>query len=260
MSSFAAVCSTLTTHPTVSWISWPFIFFLLLVDKKKFKMEATHLGFNDHFVQEVVDLLRPFPKHTRTLRNAALHVVADRHSQYLGRDECPTRAVDLRRILLSPNHKPQGPRCPAQYAARLLARLGRLEDHETCERLLAEFPPSDLPHSLKAAAACIILGAPLARVARYTQLSAGRILSAIATCLDSSHRRIVQLFDNVPSPPTRPRRFTCAAHLTPLALGDELPALVAAARAARGAPTAQASGDPAEDQRAQARVPNAYRF
>ena len=223
-------------------------------------MDAHQLGFNDHFVEEVSRLLAPFPKHTRTLRNAALHVVADRHSFYLGRDECPTRAYDIKRILLSPNLQPQFPRSAVRYAARLLARLGRLEYHESCERILSEFPDNDLLHSLKAAAACVILGASLARVARYTSFTPRQILRAVATCLATSYERIVQLFDNLPLPPTRPRRFNYVAHLSPLAVGDELPPLFAAPCAARGPPATQAPGDSTAHSLSDGCAPYTYRF
>ncbi len=189
-------------------------------------MEAEALGFNEHFVNEVVALLLPFRVQTRTLRNAAIHVVADRYSMYVGRDECPTRAVDISKMLTSPNLKPQSPRCPIRYSTRLLARLGR-DDIETVERILNEFPttlcketqrwePLVKLHSLRAVAAIIIVGAPLVRVSRYTGFTQRQILKAVADCLETSYRRIVQLFDNLALPPQQPRRFGYVDHLAPL--------------------------------------------
>ena len=177
-------------------------------------MEA--LGFNDHFVDEVANVLRPFRVITTTLRNAAIHIVADRHSMYVGPDELPTRPYDKRRILTSPNLKPQSPRSAERYCARLLARLGRLEDYDTVVRVLAEFPHTIKVHSLKGAAACVVVGASLARVVAFTGFSQRVLLRAIADCLQTSYVRIVQLFDNLSLPQSNPRRFVYVGHLTPL--------------------------------------------
>ena len=178
-------------------------------------MDLHALGFNDHFVDEVCNVLRPFRVVTTTLRNAAIHIVADRHSMYVGPDELPTRPIDKRRILTSPNLQPQSPRSAERYSTRLLARLGRLEDHETVARVLVEFPSFSL-HSLKAAAACVVVGCSLTRVCSITTFQQRTLLHAIAYCLHTSYARIVQLFDNLPLPQTNPRRFDYINHLTPL--------------------------------------------
>ena len=179
-------------------------------------MDIQALGFNEHFVNEVVDVLRPFPVVTATLRNGAIHVIADRHSMYIGPDELPTRPIDKRRILTSPNLKPQSPRSAERYSTRLLARLGRLEDHETVARVLAEFPHTRHLYSLRAAAACVVVGASLARVLAVTGFKQRTLLHVIADSLDTSYGRIVQLFDNLPLPQSHPRRFDYVGHLTPL--------------------------------------------
>ena len=177
-------------------------------------MEA--LGFNEHFVREVCSVLDPFPVLTVTLRNAAIHVIADRHSMYVGPDELPTRPLDKRRILTSPNLLPQSPRSAERYSTRLLARLGRLEDHSTVARVLAEFSPSTHLHSYKAAAACVIVGCPLWRVCSYTGFSQRTLVRVIADLLETTYKRIVQLFDNLQIPHHNPRRFVFTGHLTPL--------------------------------------------
>lgn len=87
-------------------------------------MDLTALGFNDLFVEEVIYVLRPFPRVTTSLRNAAIQAVAERHSVYVGRDEVPTRRADRKRIARSPLMGPPNTPNPNNYVRRLAARMG----------------------------------------------------------------------------------------------------------------------------------------
>ena len=93
--------------------------------KKTITEEAcARLGFNDLFAEEVERVLSVFRRVSPSLRNAAIFCVASRHSLYIGGDEVPTRALDLRRIQLSPYLEPQQSRDPHKFVRRLAARLG----------------------------------------------------------------------------------------------------------------------------------------
>ena len=107
--------------------------------KKTITEEAcARLGFNDLFAEEVERVLSVFRRVSPSLRNAAIFCVASRHSLYVGGDEVPTRALDLRRIQLSPYLEPQQSRDPHKFVRRLAARLGRAELLNECDTILRD--------------------------------------------------------------------------------------------------------------------------
>ena len=176
----------------------------------------TEMGLNDRFVDEVVDVLRCFPRITPSLRNAAVRCVAERHSIYIGADEVPARAIDLARVRRSPFlHDPYPPN-PHNYVRRLAARMGLPEvlpdAYDVLDRFTEVYPLAD--------AACAAL------VIAHEQLD----LTLLAFCLNISEvtvARIVARAAHIPfaevvailRPTRRPRpRSPPPPPLTPITL------------------------------------------
>ena len=104
--------------------------------RTQLELQCALLGFNDTFAEECELILSAFRRVSPSLRNACIRIVASRHSLYVGKDETATRAVDLKRIRLSPYLQAQLPPDPFKYVRRLCARLGRPELLPDCTHII----------------------------------------------------------------------------------------------------------------------------
>ena len=165
-------------------------------------------GFNDHFQREVEDALLPFRVFTRNLRNAAIHLVADRFSQYVGTDEAPTRSCDIAKVFLQGNIGPQLPRSALAYAQRLVVRLNvhQTISMEDVERIIDDAPPT-LLYSLCASAAVIIAGAPFHYVVKYTPFQQRQLIKAVSQLVpEETYVSIAHILNVTPTPSTKRKR------------------------------------------------------
>ena len=165
-------------------------------------------GFNDHFQREVEDALLPFRVITRNLRNAAIHLVADRFSQYVGTDEAPTRSCDIAKVFLQGNVGPQLPRSAKAYAQRLVVRLNVHQSIsiEDVEDTIDDAPPT-LLYSLCASAAVIIAGAPFHYVVKYTPFQQRQLIKAVSQLVpNETYVSIAHILDVTPAPSTKRKR------------------------------------------------------
>lgn len=167
---------------------------------------CARLGLNECFADEAARVLRPFHRVSLSLRHAALLAVADRHSIYLGSDEAPTRAVDVKRVRLSAFLLPQEPRDPCKYVRRLLSRLARDElYHDVChilERMQHYAPHMPLLDRVAAAVVVADEDVDLPHLARALSLTEGTIARVTAHALTLPVHMVRALLTPAPAPPT----------------------------------------------------------
>ena len=178
---------------------------------------CAQMGFNDLFAEEVERVLSVFRRVSPSLRNAAIFCVASRHSLYVGYDEVPTRAVDLRRIQLSPYLDSQQAPDPQKYVRRLAARLGRSDLLNECDLILRDLvwtaPFLNMRDMATASLVIADEALDLPLLAHYVKMSETHIARVVALALDvpKAHTHAVL----TPTPPIPLPQAPARAHVQP---------------------------------------------
>ena len=170
---------------------------------------CAHMGLNERFADEVLHVLSPFPRHTKSLMAAAFHCVAERHSVYIGRDELRTCAADMKRIRLSSRLLPQNPRNVHNYVNRLTARMVMSEFlHEVylvLDRMQLYAPPMPLVDTACAALIVANENLDLSYLAFCVGITEQRIARIVAKALVMPLNEVTTVLTPAPNPRRRPR-------------------------------------------------------
>lgn len=167
---------------------------------------CARLGLNERLVEEVEEVLSCFRRVSKSLRHACVFLVCERHSIYVGRDECPTRCQDMRRIRTCRKLGPQRERNPAKYAERYLMRLGRLdllgEVEDAIERIQGYAPQLSMLETVTAAVLICDETSVLSELSAVSSLSERSIARVVACALELPYREIASLLRPAPTPPS----------------------------------------------------------
>ena len=196
---------------------------------------CARLGLNQRLVDEVDEVLSCFRRVSKSLRHACIFLVCERHSIYVGRDECPTRCQDLRRIRTCRKLGKQRARNPCKYAERYLARLGRLDllgdVEDAIVRIEGYAPQLSMLEIVTAAVLICDETSMLSQLSAVSSLSERSIARVVACALELPYGEVSAILrpaPHLPSAHTPQRPFS----IVPL-LHNVDPAHVVAPPAAR---------------------------